>query len=903
MGCTDRVLCLVRRGKVYEEVYLSQPSDLPFYEDLRQKLVSAYKHCLEFLAFVDEELRHGNLRHLFDALLNPGNGEKHISDLKDLEKELELAARACEVKSKQTRSEERQKLLQSLHAPLMRIDSRVAAVLEKLEGDEREKIPSHISTIPVGIHHNEKHESRTKDTCEWLIRHAKFREWEDSTCSSVLWLQGSIGTGKSFLSSKVIDRYLAHGKDTTGQHDEGFAFFYCSRFDQSRQETSSILRSYIRQLSKVPSHSESIHKAVLGLSQDSKEVQNAFTLEKCRSTLAEIIGSYPRTILVLDALDECDEATKQDLAGMFKDLVENAKGMLKVFIASRKEPDIEQYLEAFESLQMLVSISAADNSGDIERFVVDGMGKLAVSWQSIEVDTKLLVKTTLVEKGDGMQVFRWSYLQWEQLKKCRVDAEVRRRLDKIQKLPKTLSAAYDELYGRYEADDIQFLILQRAVRWVMYAREPLDSLTLLSAIRAESEKVNGKNTLRNKDLTEHALESVCQHLIVKDPGLKVWKFPHASVAEYFKNKQEPWVRDAPVEITVCLIDCLTDCCAAYPEVWRPYRPAPYIDSAANKLVPCLDFEAPFGRRQTGSGLASGYARWNDFRHNGSTPSHLYDTAGHSAFSHGRQKGLLRKGQGVPAILCEKRHQTRGYNFTLGYRSESSVLDPGHPLQRYIQKEWLNHTKEISVQDTKVACVTQALKRFLGGDSLQRPSEEYRVFYDYIAHSEWDRLHLSSNFNLYEDPIFLIVDMGLSRLLTGWWDQDLDPSQDVSRKLMKLAIRSGYQDVCGNLINRGYNININNPGGDPQESSMSQAILSGKIEMTRFLLERGADPNFFLNGRTLLYLAVVYAEKVCVKLLLEFGADPNLRGTDSPHGCPLSVAAYYGKIQVLETLVQ
>lgn len=49
---------------------------------------------------------------------------------------------------------------------------------------------NYISTIPFGAHHVEKREKRTGGTCEWLTNHREFHAWEDSACSSVLWLQG-----------------------------------------------------------------------------------------------------------------------------------------------------------------------------------------------------------------------------------------------------------------------------------------------------------------------------------------------------------------------------------------------------------------------------------------------------------------------------------------------------------------------------------------------------------------------------------------------------------------------------------------------------------------------------------------------------------------------------------------
>lgn len=115
-----------------------------------------------------------------------------------------------------------------------------------------------------------------------------------------------VGTGKSCLSSKVIDRYLVRERnrgELTNQHDEGFGFFYGYRSDPSRQSTEFIIRSYIRQLSEVPRRPERIHQASIDLKKSSENIQHGLPLAKCKDTLIKIIDSYPRVTLVLDALD------------------------------------------------------------------------------------------------------------------------------------------------------------------------------------------------------------------------------------------------------------------------------------------------------------------------------------------------------------------------------------------------------------------------------------------------------------------------------------------------------------------------------------------------------------------------------------------------------------------------
>ncbi|EGU78175.1 hypothetical protein FOXB_11325 [Fusarium oxysporum f. sp. conglutinans Fo5176] len=151
-GCTDMVLCLVRRGTIYEEVYLHDRPLSPIQDDLKTKLV-----------------KQGNLKRFLEALLDPGHGEKRVSDVKELEQDLENTARACDTVVNLARSKKHRELMRSLRLPLSRIDNAVTTVLAKLDEAERIRVMEYTSTIQVGSHHNEKCKSRTEGTCECLF--------------------------------------------------------------------------------------------------------------------------------------------------------------------------------------------------------------------------------------------------------------------------------------------------------------------------------------------------------------------------------------------------------------------------------------------------------------------------------------------------------------------------------------------------------------------------------------------------------------------------------------------------------------------------------------------------------------------------------------------------------------
>lgn len=129
-----------------------------------------------------------------------------------------------------------------------------------------------------------------------------------------------------------------------------------------------------------------------------KEEKRGFSTDECEKALIELIKFYPRTTLILDALDECEMDTREALARIFRNLVDEGEGTVKIFIASRKEVDIEEYLGS----QRLVEISTADNKDDIEKYIEVETAKIDGVWRAVSAEVKEQVKKTIVEKSDGM---------------------------------------------------------------------------------------------------------------------------------------------------------------------------------------------------------------------------------------------------------------------------------------------------------------------------------------------------------------------------------------------------------------------------------------------------------------------------------------------------------------------
>ncbi|KAM6484265.1 hypothetical protein HDV62DRAFT_389352 [Trichoderma sp. SZMC 28011] len=905
-GCAEKVLSLMRRGMVYEVVYLQDRSSNAAAEDLKEILIELYNALLQLLTHARERLNEGQGRQFLHALISPGKGAELVSALSDHEDKLSMAVQACAA----VQSQEHQNLIQSLSAPLRRVDENVKNLVEHLQEKSLHEALDYISAIPMGKHHFEKRETRAPETCEWLLKHRKFLEWEESSCSSTLWLQGSIGAGKSYLTSKVIDRYF-FDNEAQGKTDEGFAYFYCSRSDTTRRDPKSVYQSYIRQLSQLNHYPTGMHKNIFDLYRKAKKEQRQLSMPECKAALSELLKSYPRTTLVLDALDECEVDARKEIVLVLRSLATDAERPVKIYIASRKEPDIERNLGSGN----LIEIGTSDNKGDIEKYIEQEMTRFNQEWESVSQGTREEVKRTITDQSDGM--FRWAYLQWEQLKKFKTDQSIRERLGK---LPKSLEHAYDEICSQNEGYELT--ILQRAIKWVLCAAEPLSNELLLWAIRLETQtdsKAEAALTL-SSPVTQSTLESICSNLIVRDSRLKVWKFPHASAAEYFEGRHKDWTTRAHEDVAILLISYLIDC---YSE-WR----IPHWNESRNLSLGAVDLDDYLNFGHPLQDYARKFWAWH----------------ARSASDHHRVSPVLKRflGAAGPQKSSSQQYQAWCQHVNVNIRSGPKNLDsydlfPAEMsifgicalgLHSLLEGWWDKDIDVLMVNGRRMDLLSIAAKyghRSLCSDLVNHGSDINRALRSFRRSALAEALEQ----NQVETAAFLLdkgcnpdnyvrgqsylcfatkhAEQLVEILLKAGADPNIQCRSCTWGCALEAAAYGGRVDSVKALIKCGADVNLATAtSGVEFGSPLVAAAYRESLECVKLLLEHGADVNAQLEhgeyGSALAAAACIGSLK-CVKLLLEHGADVNAQLEHGEYGSALAAAAFIGSLKCVKLLIE
>lgn len=178
-------------------------------------------------------------------------------------------------------------------------------------------------------------------------------------------------------------------------HNPPPAFFYCSRntAEPARSDPEAILASLARQLSNhQPEHP--LLKPTIEIYKQ-KEAQGfasgPLRIEESLALIIQLVEHYPLTIIVIDALDECDPAKRADLLEAFETILQESSNLVKIFVSSRDDQDIMLHLQRYPNLD----IRSDRNSDDIARFVKAEVERL--------VEKRKLLRYTQDEKKQEMK--------------------------------------------------------------------------------------------------------------------------------------------------------------------------------------------------------------------------------------------------------------------------------------------------------------------------------------------------------------------------------------------------------------------------------------------------------------------------------------------------------------------
>ncbi|KAL9613168.1 MAG: hypothetical protein Q9167_002288 [Letrouitia subvulpina] len=212
-------------------------------------------------------------------------------------------------------------------------------------------------------HDFKAHRSRLSEgSCQWVLQKESFGNWikGSETDPHIFWLMGPPATGKSTLTSFIID-WLQNIAI-----DGGCPYYFFYSDHQTKRKISFFLRMMAFQLAQ--SH-QPIQEALFKLNDETNitfDQQNAVTVwEKVFEGIIFRTHLANEMFWVIDALDEADTAVA--LAKMLCTI--RSSTTIKLFITSRETKEFSNFVKARSEQIIQEKLSMADTLPDIEAYI------------------------------------------------------------------------------------------------------------------------------------------------------------------------------------------------------------------------------------------------------------------------------------------------------------------------------------------------------------------------------------------------------------------------------------------------------------------------------------------------------------------------------------------------------
>ncbi|KAI0903459.1 ankyrin repeat-containing domain protein [Ustulina deusta] len=487
----DHISSLITQSWMWEDLYVrryeSESSDhkssMLSHAAYKNTLEKLYRHILKFQATSYCYYTRKTASRLGLDILKWNEWDNMLNEIRD--KELGFSAiRGIwrdmkydeECSAAATRHQEAIGHWQAIGASVLGLQD---AVLEAQEEKNQGEFLDWLCKVDPSEMYNSARDKHESGTCDWLVKdREEFKTWERSP-SSLLWLHGKPGCGKSILSSSVVKRLQERYTSDPGS---AFAYFFFSFSDQEKQKVDTMLSSLIKQLYVSRPETPQLIKD-LRVYKKKGERPDTKTLE---DALMATTGGFSSVSLVLDALDECPtvDGERSKLLGTLRRIIAKMPDNLHIFLTSRAEPDIGAEINAIlsRSSPFRVAIDlTADQWGvnrDIGLYIDSRLA--SADYSSWPNGVKAKAKDLLIKRADGM--FQYIVYQFEALKNLVSAADVDKALEQ---LPLGLNATYDRVL-----QNIDSMFQARVVsmlKWLVASVRPLllEELAEASILRPE----------------------------------------------------------------------------------------------------------------------------------------------------------------------------------------------------------------------------------------------------------------------------------------------------------------------------------------------------------------------------------------------------------------------------------
>ncbi|KAK3309763.1 uncharacterized protein B0T15DRAFT_13768 [Chaetomium strumarium] len=310
---------------------------------------------------------------------------------------------------------------------------------------------------------------RTPGTCTWILSHDTFTGWMDDTTAKprVLWVHGTAASGKSVLSSFVINHMVESGL--------ACHYFFIRFTSREKRGISTMLRSVAYQLAtSTPAYAERIRQLEAAGTDLKTEDYHELWQWLFQRALFQLDHLDRPLYLIIDGLDEADRPGS--VIRLMADLHLTSLP-IRILVVSRSTHELSSAFQRLANKIDMETIRIDGNPVDFRTYIDQEMELGG------DAEYKEHVANQLLDRAKGN--FLWVHLAVQEINSCHTRPEIEKALTE---LPSGMEALYDRMAASVEAASNkskgeQRKLGQTIIGWVACAQRLLTVDELADALK------------------------------------------------------------------------------------------------------------------------------------------------------------------------------------------------------------------------------------------------------------------------------------------------------------------------------------------------------------------------------------------------------------------------------------
>ncbi|KAI0410715.1 ankyrin repeat-containing domain protein [Xylaria grammica] len=665
---------------------------------------------------------------------------------------------------------------------------------------------------------NKALKKRHQGSGQWLLRCKVYSTWK-ATQSSILWLNGIPGCGKTILSSTIIEDL----KST--KSSQPVLYFYFDFTVTKKQFFEDALRSLASQLFF---QNEDTRECLRSLYSTCKDGQDQPSTHELANTLQSMIKRAGEIWIVLDALDECSKREESSDGGLSTWIkrCRDPEFNIHTLVTSRPEQHITSTLRKWIQKAEIIPLQSNLVSDDIRAYIQTKIRQLS-RWDD-QLDIREKVEADLIDKAGGM--FLWVSCQFNTLEKCYLCTEAEDALkDLLQSLDDTYARIIRELPLGHRP------YAKRLLQFLSFSDRPLrieESVDAVAVRLGETPLFDPADRMPiSEEITQYCPGLIVQVDIQTTEGKAVTEIQlaHFSVKEYLTSDRltddiAQDLRETAARTTianVCLTYLINIKSDSLDEVLRNFPLARY--SAQYWMSHAV------ATKESRQAAVAKIMQLFSFKGAYKLCCLLYDP------------DMPQAGPGDRPIPAPLYYASQGGH----YECVRKLLSQGAD----VNEQGGRHANALRVASTKGHTeIVKLLLRYKADVDAENGHCNNAL---YVASSEG-----------YTAIVKLLLE----------YKADVNAHDDHYGNALYVASAEGHIEIVQLLLNNRAKVNTYSNG----RTALYEASLNGHLEVVRLLLEKGSRVNASSNGSNALSAASSKGHLEIARLLLERGAKINMR---------------------------